>query len=139
MKKFKFTINGTGYEVEVVSLEGDIARIEVNGKSYKVEIEKEQKKTKTPVIVRSPLKEPEKDIEKRTGGPRTEVRSPLPGIITGIFVSPGDEVRKGQKLFSLEAMKMENEINAERDGVIATIKAGKGQTVLQEEVIIEMN
>lgn len=139
MKNFKFTINGIRYDVDVLSLEGNIARIEVNGTSYQVEIHKELKQAKTPVIVRSPVKEPQKDIEKRSGGPRTEVRSPLPGIITGIFVSPGEEVRKGQKLFSLEAMKMENEISAERDGLIAAVRVVKGQTVLQEEVIIEMN
>ncbi len=139
MKKFKFTINGIKYDVDVVSLEGNMASIEVNGTSYQVEIHKEPKPATTPVIVRPPVREPQKDIEKRTEGPKTEVRSPLPGIITGIFVTPGEEVKKGQKLFTLEAMKMENEINAERDGVIASIRVVKGQTVLQEEVIIGMD
>lgn len=139
MKKFKFTINGIKYDVDVVSLEGNMASIEVNGTSYQVEIHKEPKPATAPVIVRPPVREPQKDIEKRTEGPKTEVRSPLPGIITGIFVTPGEEVKKGQKLFTLEAMKMENEINAERDGIIATIRVVKGQTVLQEEVIIGMD
>ncbi len=139
MKNYKFTINGIQYEVDIVSFEGNLAKIEVNGTSYVIEIQRDIKQTKTPTIVRSPIKEPQKEIEKKSGGPKTEIKSPLPGIIIDIFVSAGEEVKKDQKLFSLEAMKMENEIKAERDGVIATIKAGKGQSVLQEEVIMEMN
>jgi biotin carboxyl carrier protein len=52
---------------------------------------------------------------------------------------PGEYVSKNQRLFSLEAMKMENEIKAERDGVIAGIRVTEGQSVLQDEVIMEMN
>ncbi len=80
-----------------------------------------------------------KDIERKTGGAKTEIKSPLPGVIVKIFVSKGEEVKKNQKLFSLEAMKMENEIKAERDGIIESIKAIAGQSVLQEEVVMEMN
>ena len=81
----------------------------------------------------------EKEIEKKTGGPKTEVKSPLPGLIVKIFVKPGDSVSKNQPLFTLEAMKMENEIKAERDGVISGVKVSPGQTVLQDEVIMEMD
>ncbi len=139
MKTYKFTINGTQYEVDILSIENNMAKIEVNGTPYMVEIEREEKNVKTPTIVRSAFKEPQKEIEKKTGGARTEIKSPLPGLIVSIFVKPGDEVKKNQKLFSLEAMKMENEIKAERDGVIATIKMSPGQSVLQEEVVMEMN
>jgi biotin carboxyl carrier protein len=139
MKNYKFTINGTQYEVEILSLDGNHATIEVNGTTYAIEINRDTKPVKTPVIVRSPIREPQKDIEKKTGGPKTEIKSPLPGIILNIFVKPGDEVSKNQKLFTLEAMKMENEINADRDGIITAVKVEPGQSVLQEEVIIEMD
>jgi len=139
MKKYSFSIKGVNYDVDIQSVEGNQVRLEVNGKPYDVEIHREVKQVKTPVIVRSPIKEVSKDIEKKTGGAKTEIKSPLPGVIVKIFVSKGEEVSKNQKLFSLEAMKMENEIKAERDGIIESIKATEGQSVLQEEVVMEMN
>jgi biotin carboxyl carrier protein len=139
MKNYKFVINGTQYEVDILSLEGGKAEIEVSGTHYVVEIQREVRQAKTPTIVRSVAKEPHKEIEKKSGGPKTAIKSPLPGIIVNIFVKPGDIVKKNQKLFSLEAMKMENEIKAERDGVVSTVKVTPGQSVLQEEVVLEMN
>jgi biotin carboxyl carrier protein len=139
MKNYKFTISGTQYEVDILSIEGNIAKIEVNGTPYLVEIQREIKHAKTPTIVRSAIKDPHKGIEKKSGGAKTVIKSPLPGIIISIFVKAGDEVKKNQKLFSLEAMKMENEIKAERDGKVASISVSPGQTVLQEEIIMEMD
>lgn len=139
MKKFSFSINGANYEVDIQSVAGNTAKLQVNGESFDVEIHREIKQAKTPVIVRSPVKEASKEIEKRTGGAKTEIKSPLPGIIVKIFVNQGEEVKKNQKLFSLEAMKMENEIKAERDGIVASVKVSPGQSVLQEEVVMEMN
>ncbi len=139
MKKYSFSINGTLYEVDIQSVDGNTAKLQVNGESFNVEIHREMKQIKTPVIVRSPVKEVSKEIEMRTRGAKTEIKSPLPGVIVSIFVTKGEEVRKNQKLFSLEAMKMENEIKAERDGVIASINVTAGQSVLQEEVVMEMN
>ncbi len=139
MKNYKFTISGTQYEVDILSIEGDLAKIEVNGTPYVVEIKREVKQAKTPTIIRSSIKDPQKNIEKKSGGAKTEIKSPLPGTVLSIFVKPGDEVKKNQKLFSLEAMKMENEIKAERDGIIASVKVIPGQSVLQEEVVMEMN
>lgn len=139
MKNFKFLIKGKKYDVNVISLDGNVAKLKVNDEDYVVEIEREVKKTKTPIVVRSSAKEPQKEIEKKSGGPKTEIKSPLPGIIVKIFVKPGEYVSKNQRLFNLEAMKMENEIKAERDGVIAGVRVTEGQSVLQDEVIMEMN
>lgn len=139
MKNFKFLIKGKKYEVNVLSLDGNVAKLKVNDNDYMVEIEREVKTNKTPIVVRSSIKEPQKEIEKKSGGPKTEIKSPLPGIVIKIFVRPDEYVSKNQKLFILEAMKMENEIKAERDGVIAGIRVNEGQSVLQDEVIMEMN
>ena len=139
MKNFKFLIKGKKYDVNVISLDGNVAKLKVNDEDYVVEIERAVKANKTPIVVRSSVKEPHKEIEKKTGGPKTEIKSPLPGIIVKLFVKTGEQVSKNQKLFSLEAMKMENEIKAERDGIIAGIKVTEGQSVLQDEVIMEMN
>ncbi len=139
MKNYKFTISGIQYEVDIISIEGNMAQIEVNGTPYMVDIHREEKSVKTPKLVRSPVKDPQKDIEIKSGGSKTEIKSPLPGIIVNIFVGAGDVVKKNQKLFTLEAMKMENEIKAERDGIITVIRMVPGQSVLQEEVVMEMN
>ncbi|MDZ7739498.1 MAG: biotin/lipoyl-containing protein [Bacteroidales bacterium] len=139
MKNYKFTINGNKYEVEILEVEGDMAKIEVNGTSYLVEIHKEVKPAKTPTLVRPVLREPQKNIDRKEGGPKLEIKAPLPGIILQVMVKPGDKVAKGQKLLIMEAMKMENEIKAEQDGEIVSVKVTSGQSVLQEEVLIEMN
>ena len=67
------------------------------------------------------------------------VKSPLPGVILDIKVKEGDVVKKGQTVIILEAMKMENSINADRDGKITAIKVSKGESVLEgtDLVIIE--
>jgi glutaconyl-CoA/methylmalonyl-CoA decarboxylase subunit gamma len=139
MKSYKFTIDGNKFEVDIVQIEGNIAKIEVNGTTFNVEIHRQVQPVKTPVLVRPAVKEPQKQIEKKVGGAKTSVKAPLPGIILKFLVKPGDEVQKGQKLFIMEAMKMENEIKAERDGVIMSIRVAEGQSVLQEEVIMEMD
>jgi biotin carboxyl carrier protein len=139
MKNFKFLIKGKKYDVNILSLDGNVAKLKVNNEDYVVEIERNVKPDKTPIVVRSSIKEPHKEIEKKSGGPKTEIKSPLPGIIVKFFVKPGEIVSKNQRLFSLEAMKMENEIKAERDGIIAGIRVTEGQSVLQDEVIIEMD
>jgi len=143
MKKFKFTIGGTQYDVEVLDLEGNSVEIEVNGTKYTVEIEKEVKKvvTKTPILVRSGVPEPtrsDKKIKKVIAAKGNQVLSPLPGAITHVFVKEGDEVKVGQKLLAMEAMKMENDVLAEKEGVVSSIKVRVGDAVLQGDVLIEM-
>ena len=139
MKNYKFTISGNTYEVDVINVEGNIVRIEVNGTSYLVEIHKEVKQVKTPKLVRPVLREPQKKIEKSDVGSVVMVKAPLPGTILEIFVKAGDIVSKGDKLVVMEAMKMENEIKAEKDGEIRSVKVIVGQSVLQDEVIVEMD
>lgn len=139
MKNYKFTISGNTYEVEILEVEGDVAKIEVNGTPYLVEIHKQVRTAKTPTLVRPVLREPQKNIDKKEGGPKVEIRAPLPGIIMQLMVRPGDRVQKGQKLLMMEAMKMENEIKADSDGEIISVKVSQGQSVLQDEVLIEMN
>jgi biotin carboxyl carrier protein len=139
MKKFKFTIQGNDYEVEMYSLEEGIAKLEVNGTRYKVELHKDERSTKTPVLVRSPLKTP-KDAHKikKSENGLFKIKAPLPGNIIQVFVKPGDEIEKGEKLLIYEAMKMENTMLAEKSGTIKTIKVNTGDAVLQEDLLIEM-
>lgn len=138
MKKFEFTVAGNRYNVEVKDFEDAIATIEVNGTTYEVEVHQEVKKTKTPKLVR-------KEVERKPGEGAVPnkstgagaIKAPLPGNIFKIGVAVGDSVSKGDLLLIMEAMKMENNVLAEKDGVIKSIKVGVGDAVLQNDILIE--
>lgn len=140
MKKFKFTIKGNDYEVKIAEVEENVAHLEVNGTEYEVQLHREVKQSKTPRLVRKPvMKKPgEGTITKTAGGSAIKVQAPLPGNIFKILVNVGDEVKKGDNLLIMEAMKMENNVLAEKDGVVKTIKVNVGDAVLQGDVLIEM-
>lgn len=138
MNKFKFTIRGNVYEVEIGKIEDNIATIEVNGTSYEVEIHRDVKQTKTPTLVRKVVPEEAKKVEKKDGGTTLPVVAPLPGTIMEIAVKVGDIVKKGDKLLIMEAMKMENNVLAEKDGVIEKINVRPGDNVLQGDVLVEL-
>jgi len=140
MKKFKFTIRGNDYDVEIQNFEDNIAKVEVNGTKYSVEVHKEIKQTKTPVLVRQEVPSPKRSetkIKKNIGA--SIIKAPLPGNILQVSVKNGDEVKRGDKLLVYEAMKMENNVLAEKDGVVAAVKVQPGDSVLEGDVLIEMS
>lgn len=137
MKKFNFKISGNKYGVYIKSIEDNIAKIEVNGTPYEIEIEQEKKVTKTPTLVRKVVSKQE-NIQKREGGSTTPIKAPLPGKIMTINVKNGDIVKKGDVLLIMEAMKMENNVLAPKDGVIETIKVQPGDNVLEGDVLLEI-
>jgi biotin carboxyl carrier protein len=145
MKKFKFTIQGNKYDVNILNVEDNLAEVEVNGAVYTVEVDKVIAQTKTPKLVRPtvvPSTESAKS-EHRTSAPSEPkgtglVRSPLPGVILSINVKEGDAVKVGTKLLMLEAMKMENNINADKEGIIKSIKVRTGDSVLEGDVLLEI-
>lgn len=69
MKNYKFTISGHTYEVDILDIDDNLAKIEVNGTPYMVEIHQQAKQQKTPTLVRPVLKEPHKNIEKKKQAP----------------------------------------------------------------------
>lgn len=139
MKKFKFTIHGNDYSVDVHGIEDNLARLEVNGTPYNVELHRIVKASKTPTIVRPPIKQQVKpDIQKRAGGSSHPILAPLPGAITKLEVGKGDIVEKGQLLLIMEAMKMENRVLADRAGVVENIRVQQGDAVLQGDIIMEI-
>ena len=140
MKKFKFTIRGNDYDVEVLEFEDRIASVEVNGTRYEVEVHKQVQHPKTPVLVRQEVPAPtrsEAKIRKTIGG--TQVKAPLPGNIMQLFVRNGDAVKKGDKLLMYEAMKMENTIVAEKDGTVSAVRVQPGDSVLEGDVLMELS
>ena len=138
MKEYKYTINGNVYNVVIGDIEDNIAHVEVNGTRYNVEMEKKAKAT-APIARPRPAAAAASVKPAKPAASKGGVKSPLPGVILDIKVKEGDEVKKGQTIIILEAMKMENSINADRDGKIASIKVSKGESVLEgtDLVIIE--
>lgn len=143
MKKFKFTIRGNNYEVEVVNIEDNIAEVEVNGTKYEVEIHKEIKTSKTPKLTRA-VAHPTSDSDKAKTSKPTErkgaghIKAPLPGTILDIKVKEGDIVKPGDILLIMEAMKMENNIKAGHAGKITAVKVKQGDSVLEGDVLVEI-
>ena len=143
MKRFKFKINGNQYNAEVLSIEDNIAEIEINGTRYSVEVDKDMQPVKTPKLVRS-IAVPSTDTHPavaKTSSPSAPkgggtIKSPLPGVILDLFVKVGDTVKIGQRLLVLEAMKMENNIEADKAGKIASIAKNKGDSVMEGDVLI---
>ena len=139
MNTFKYTINGNVYKVVINKIEDTLAEVEVNGTKYKVELNKPAKKQIVTInrpaqTTTAPVIRPQ---QANLGA--SVLRSPLPGVILDIFCKAGDSIKKGQKVLILEAMKMENVINAEKDGVVKEVKINKGDSVLEgaELIIIE--
>ncbi len=139
MKKFKFTISGKQYEVEVQSFEGDKAQVVVNGTQYEVDVEREKEEAK-PVVAPRPKAAAPAPSAAPAAAPAGDANgvkavAPLPGTIMQIFVNVGDQVKRGDKILMYEAMKMENNFLAEVDGVIKDIKVRVGDNVLQGAVL----
>ena len=145
MKEYKYKINGNLYNVVIGDIEDNIAHVEVNGTHYTVEMEKKPKAAPAPKPVARPVAKPaaapapaSAPVSKPAAA-KSGVKSPLPGVILDIKVKEGDEVKKGQTVIILEAMKMENSINADKDGKVTAINVSKGESVLEgtDLVIIE--
>ena len=136
MKDYKYKINGNDYKVSIGDIENNIAQVEVNGVPFKVEI---QETKAAPVTVKAvkPAAAPRtesgaKVISKPSvSGGQAAVKSPLPGVIVDLKVNVGDTVAADTVVAILEAMKMENNINAGKAGVVKAICVHKGASVLE--------
>ncbi len=140
MKKYKFTIRGTDYDVHLKDIEDNIAELDVNGTIYEVEIHGAVKTSKTPKLIRKPVEKMpgEGQIKKKESSGKHKVTSPLPGTILKINVSVGDVVTDNQNILVMEAMKMENQIQSGKGGEVTAIKVNVGDSVLQDDVLIEI-
>ena len=147
MKNYKLKINGTENSVDINDVEGQEIKLEVNGTPYTVTVDQElhEHKTRTTVINdRMPprVSAANGDVQ-RASAPRpgaaaggTKVTTPLPGTILDVFVNVGDQVKSGQTVVLLEAMKMENNIEADTEGTVTSINVRKGDSVLEGDTLI---
>lgn len=168
MKEYRFKINGKDYTVCINSVNNGIADLNVNGKPYEVEISTPENATEqqtaayTSFRQAAPTQQGAPTQQNATtqqnapsqqnaptqqnapsqptaSGKGEEVKAPLPGVIIGISVNVGDKVKEGQEVAVLEAMKMENSIEASVTGTVTAINVQKGDSVPEGAVILTIN
>ncbi len=141
MNTYKYTINGTQYEVVVGDIAENVALVTVNGEEYKVEMEPEEEPAKKKVVVKTGAAKESApaETEAQSAGPvntANALKAPLPGVITEIKVSVGDEVQAGDVVLVLEAMKMANNLEAEKSGKVTAILVTQGASVMEDTPLV---
>ena len=141
MKEYKYTINGTKYEVAVGDIEENIVTVTVNGEEYKVEMEKEAEPEKKKPVLGKPAAaaastSDEPATNKAAVNKNNAIKAPLPGVITDIKVAVGDDVQVGDTVIVLEAMKMANNLEAEKDGKVTAILVSQGASVMEDTPLV---
>lgn len=140
MKEYKYTIDGNQYTVAIEEAGETIAKVTVNGTTYNVEWEKA--KEEKPVVKVKPVAAKPAATPTPAAAPAAvptsgnAIKTPLPGVIIDVKVNVGDTVKKGDTVVVLEAMKMENNINADRDGKVISIAVSKGDTVADGAALV---
>lgn len=135
-KEFKYTIDGAEYKVSIKEVEGQEVKLEVNGTSYTAVLPEEEKPQPKPIAkpVEKPASQPV--ASKVVAGNGAGIKAPLPGVIIDVLVKEGDAVQRGQKVAVLEAMKMENAIESDRDGTVVAVKVKKGDSIMEGSDIV---
>lgn len=147
MKEYKFKINGNAYKVTIDKVENGVADVSVNGTDYKVELEDNggvkpmMKPAVSPATYQARPAQPVASVPAaapsgQASGEEYQLKSPLPGVILDVKVSEGDTVKDGQTVMILEAMKMENNIDALKGGVIKKIIKRTGDSVMEGDVLL---
>ena len=138
MKEYKFKIGGKEYNVTVNPKEGKFFDVTVNGATYEVESENAPAAAPVAQPAAAPVQAAPAAAAPaaKPAGAGEKVASPLPGVIIEISVKEGQQVKAGQKVAILEAMKMENEIPAPKDGTITDIHVHKGDTLQEGDPVV---
>ena len=150
--KYQYTVKGIDYEVEIQDIEGNIANVTVNGIPFEVEMkqpvkagkqkvklsreQKESAPTTTSTATATPAATTTAATQPAAAASGKPVVAPLPGTINEIKVKVGDKVNAGDTVVILEAMKMQNNIEAETSGTITSINVNKGDAVMEGETLV---
>ena len=140
MKEYKYIIDGKEYKVAINDVVDNIANVTVNGDSFQVEMEKEAEPEKKKVVLGKAEKKAEESESTTTSAANVNtdnaVKAPLPGVIRDIPVAIGDTVAVGDTVVVLEAMKMANNLEAEKAGKVTAILVKVGENVLEDTALV---
>lgn len=159
MAKYEYKVKGVDYVVEIQDIEGNIANVTVNGIPFEVEMKQPVKAGKQKVKLSEERRVKSEEFNSssssatnassatsESSAPTTKpaaaaasgkpVVAPLPGTINEIKVKVGDKVNAGDTVVVLEAMKMQNNIDAETSGTIASINVNKGDAVMEGDTLV---
>ena len=125
MKNYRVTVNGVAYDVTVEEISAGTAPVA----------------TPAPAAAPAPVAAPAPKAAPAPAGNAgaNAVKAPMPGTVVKINVKVGDAVKKGDVLCVLEAMKMENDIMAPADGVVASVETSQGASVATDAVLVTIN
>jgi biotin carboxyl carrier protein len=143
MRKYEITVNDMPYSIEVKTFSSEEAELEVNNKQYSVKIgdiiNTEVPVIRKPVTTILPEEAAVTSSAPKLSGASGAIATPIPGVITDLFVKEGDAVIVGQKLFKIEAMKMENVINSTIAGTVKKIVVSVNDSLVQGQdcIVIE--
>lgn len=147
MNKYQYKVQGVDYDVEIVEVEGNVAKVNVNGIDFEVEMKQPispahaivkpkvevARPVAAPVVGTAPAPAQPAPVQAGSG---IAVKAPLPGTINGVNVKVGDAVKAGDVVVVLEAMKMQNNIEAECDGTITSVAVSQGDSVMEGAVLV---
>ncbi len=152
MAKYEYKVKGVDYVVEIQDVEGNIANVTVNGIPFEVEMKQPVKSSKQKVKLNEERRVKSEEFNSSSSATNTSsatttkpaataasgkpVVAPLPGTINEIKVKVGDKVNAGDTVVVLEAMKMQNNIDAETSGTIANINVNKGDAVMEGDTLV---
>ncbi len=148
MNKYQYKVQGVDYEVEIEEVEGNIAKVNVNGIPFEVELQQPINAAKHPNIAKVKVEAPKPVAAApvaaapaaakpaAVAGSGNPVKAPLPGTISQINVKVGDTVAVGDIVVVLEAMKMQNNIESEYAGTVTSIVVNQGESVMEGAVML---
>ncbi len=149
MNKYQYKVKGVDYEVEIAEVEGNIAKVNVNGIPFEVEMQKPINAAKHPTMAAAKVQAPvvaaaapvasapaAAAAPAAPAGAGNAVKAPLPGTVTDIKVQVGQQVNVGDTVLVLEAMKMQNNIESEYAGQVTSITVKQGETVMEGAVLL---
>lgn len=149
MNTYQYKVKGVDYNVEIAEVAGNIAKVNVNGIPFEVEMMRPINPSTVHNHAHAHVAQPHVEAAKpapapqpaQTAAPKevgsgVKVSSPLPGTITDVNVKTGDSVKEGDTVVVLEAMKMQNNIEAEQSGTVTSVLVNKGDTVMEGDVLI---
>jgi glutaconyl-CoA/methylmalonyl-CoA decarboxylase subunit gamma len=154
MSEYVLNINQKEYRAEVSEINAEFALIQVNGREFRVELQQLALSKLMPAAVMpetraaAPAAQPASGVAPAPAAPLAPapvvgdassiVKAPLPGLIIDVKVREGEKVKAGQNIVVMEAMKMENQIQATTDGTVKKILVKKGDNVAEGNAMVEI-